>query len=98
MHTLTENTFVERFKPQVNKLDTNASFDFGGGGCLYETYGRDLAAIRAADPGQIWTVLESDGDMFIASGFHFVNRLGYLLTEVPVPVGEDYIVELDFGE
>lgn len=98
MHTLTENNFVERFMPQVNTLDDNASFDFGRGGCLYETYGRDLAAVRAADPAHIWTVLESDGEMFIASGFHFVNRLGYLLTEVPVPAGEDYIVELDFGE
>lgn len=30
--------------------------------------------------GKIWTLIEEDGEMFIVSGFRFVNRLGYFFT------------------
>lgn len=95
MYTLTEDAFVSQFQPQVNHLDPNASFDFGYGGCLYETYGCDIDAVRAADPARVWTLLEADGVLFITSGYHFVNRLGYFLTANPVPDGEDYTVALE---
>ena len=39
----------------------------------------------------IWTVLDVDGDQFIAPGKHFVNRAGYLVTEQPwSDLNEDY--------
>ena len=34
-----EDTFIERFRPIINHIDSNAGFDFGYGGCLFETYG-----------------------------------------------------------
>ena len=30
-----------------------------------------------------WTVLDCDGKLYVAAGFHWVNRLGYLRTEIP---------------
>lgn len=44
---------------------------------------------------KIWTILEADGIMFYSSGFHFVNRLGYLITEEEVEDGVEYIAKID---
>lgn len=57
------------------------------GGTMYETYGEELDYIRKlCSEGQgnrVWTVLEGDsGDLFIQAGYHFVNRMGYIVTEV----------------
>lgn len=42
----------------------------------------------AAEPNRVWTVIEVDGALFAAAGFHFVNRTGsYLLTERPWTTG-----------
>ena len=30
----------------------------------------------------LWTVVEAEGNWYITSGFHYVNRLGYVLTSV----------------
>ncbi len=79
-HTIDEGTFIERFGPRPNHLDTNASFDFGDGGCLFETYGRELAYVRTQDPRTVWTIIEGDDGLAIESGMHFVNRLGFLIT------------------
>lgn len=40
------------------------------------------------DPRTVWTVLDGDdGDLYVASGYHFVNRIGYLVSTVPIPEG-----------
>jgi hypothetical protein len=62
---LTEDDFLARFKPVPNPIDPSAGFD----GCLFETFGEDLAY----DPNLVWTVLDGDGQLAIASGFHFEN-------------------------
>jgi hypothetical protein len=33
------------------------------------------------DSKQLWTVLDIDGNVYLQTGWHFVNRLGYMLTE-----------------
>ena len=72
----------EEYKPVLNPLDKNASFE----GCMLETYGAELELVREQykkDPTKIWTILDGDGsDLDIAAGFHFVNRFGYIITEV----------------
>jgi hypothetical protein len=78
---LTEDEFLARFKPVPNHIDPNRGFD----GCLFETFGDEFAYVQAQDPNLVWTVLDGDGQLSIASGFHFVNRLGYLVASVPVP-------------
>ena len=87
-HDLTGDDFLARFKPVSNPIDPNAGFD----GCLFETFGEDLAYVRAQDPNLVWTVLDCDGQLSIASGFHFVNRLGYLIASVPVAPDHTYSV------
>ena len=48
-----------------------------------ETYGADLEKVLTADTLTVWTEVENDGHICILSGFHFVNRLRYFITEVP---------------
>ena len=81
---INESTFIKRFGPTPNHLDTNASFDFGAGGCLFETYGDELAYVCTQDKRTIWTIIEGDEALAIVSGLHFVNRLGCIVTGNPV--------------
>lgn len=93
---LHEDTFIERFRPRVNLLNPNATFDLGYGGCLFETYGAELDFIRAQDPKLVWTVVDGDeGQLVIESGFHIVNRLGYLVATAPIEDNVAYTVTLD---
>lgn len=87
------DAFAQRFQPIPNHMDSNASVDFGRGGCLFETYGEELAFVRSQNPQCIWTIIDGDdGESLIVSGYHFVNRLGYIVTEKPVPPDARYTV------
>ena len=98
--TLTWEQFVGTYKPQQNHIlpvDEEAPCD----GLLYETYGPEVEYVRSlassADPavnGRVWTMLDCDGRTYYTSGFHYVNRIGYLVCEVPVPDG----VVIEFAE
>lgn len=72
-----ENTFWDTYKPIVNTIDKSASFE----GHMFETYGEELAFVKSQPAEKIWTLCEEDGVTFIASGYHYVNRLGYFITE-----------------
>jgi hypothetical protein len=94
--TIDEDTFIADYRPLPNPLDLAAGFDFGGGGCLLETYGADWEHVCAADPAKVWTVLDGDNDtVLIASGRHLVNRIGYILTERPVAARDALTVVLE---
>jgi hypothetical protein len=69
--------------PLPPNVDPSAGFD----GCLFEIFGDELAYVRAQDPNLVWTTLDSDGQLPIATRFHFVNHLGYLIASVPVTPG-----------
>ena len=92
---ISEDEFIQTYRPMPNVLDANASFDFGDGGCLYETFGPELEHIRSQLPEHVWTIIETDGELAIVSGYHFVNRLGYILTAVQWLPGEDVYVDLE---
>ncbi|HEY4062281.1 MAG TPA: hypothetical protein VGM30_10295 [Puia sp.] len=83
---LTWTEFEEKFSPQRNHLVESAAFnDF-----MYETYGQELEYVEKQDPLSIWTVLDGDGSVpSVVSGFHFINRLGYIIAEVPRTPEED---------
>ena len=35
---------------------------------------------------KVWTVLDGDeGDLVLVSGWHYVNRFGYIICDEPVP-------------
>ncbi len=84
---MTEDEFDDRYRLLQNHLNPNASWAYGDNpGCLFETFGEELAFVRRQDPRTIWTLVDGeDGDMYVISGFHFVNRIGYLLSTIPVP-------------
>jgi hypothetical protein len=90
--TLTEAQFDEQFPLVTNHLDGNASCN----GCMFETYGAELAFVRAQNPDCIWTLMtDDDGLLCLGSGYHVVNRLGYLISTVPVEADRDYFVPLE---
>lgn len=92
---LTEEQFDELFPLVTNHLDTNAACD----GCMFETFGAELEFVRRQDPDCIWTLMTDDeGLLCLASGYHFVNRLGYLISKVQIEPGQDYFVPLEEPE
>jgi|GEM_PF-2890751 len=86
---LTEDEFDAHYTPISNHLDANASWSYDEApGCLFETYGAELEFVRQQAPGTIWTVVDGeDDDMYIVSGYHLVNRIGYLVTREAAPEG-----------
>ncbi len=80
--------FEEQYKPIQNHIDTNAALD----GCMFESYGDEILHILKADPDTVWTYLETDNNPILTNGFHYVNRIGYVLTENSYP--ENSIIEV----
>jgi hypothetical protein len=83
---LTEDEFDDRFPLKPNHLNATAGWALGdAGGCLFETNGEELAFVKRQDPRTVWTLVDGDDEkMYVVNGFHFVNRVGYLLSTVPV--------------
>ena len=98
---MTEGEWEKQFKPIRNHLDPNASWqDEDGNGIMFETYGNELDFIRGKceqNPKCIWTLMDSeeDDDCVVVEGFHFVNRIGYFITENPAEENTNYIVKND---
>ena len=42
--------------------------------------------VRTQDPRTIWTLVDGDDDnQYLVSGYHLVNRIGYLISTIPFP-------------
>ena len=93
---MTEDEFDARYPLRRNHLNLHASWAFADeGGCLFETYGEELAFVRQQDPRTVWTFVDGDDDdQYVVSGFHFVNRIGYLVSTVPAAEGVDILVHI----
>ena len=76
-----EDVFYEFFRPFRHP---SSHFDIWGGYGL-ETFGEDLQIVKNYTENFVWTVVDGcEGpDQWITPGFHYVNRICYLLTEVP---------------
>ena len=87
---LTEDDFDSRFTPVPNHLNQDATWSFNDGpGCLFDVDGQEFAFVQGQDPAKIWTLVDGLGDeMYVLSGLHYVNRVGYLITRESVPQGE----------
>jgi hypothetical protein len=105
---MTTNTFIElsqdefdaAYPLRVNHLNPQASWAFDdGAGCLFETYGDELVFVCQQDPSTVWTLIDGDqGDQYLVSGFHIVNRIGYLISGKRVPDGIGFTVRIRSGE
>jgi hypothetical protein len=105
--TQTDTEFYAKYNPEYNQVllkELQAKEDTGSilpedmcsfGGCMYETYGEEIAYVKAQPNKRIWTIVDTDGDdLLILAGYHFVNRLGYLITnEEWSDENEEYLID-----
>lgn len=82
---ITYDQWVQDYQPELNTLNNSAPYD----GLMFETFGYEEDYVRSilAEPNGglfVWTLMDGDGVDAIVSGFHWVNRLGYFVTKVPV--------------
>lgn len=95
---MTEDEFDATWGPRLrrNHLNPHATWAYGQDpGCLFETYGEEFEFVCQQAPATIWTFVDGDnGDQYVVSGFHFVNRVGYLISTEPVPDGTAIEVHL----
>jgi len=90
---LTEDEWFDTYKPIKNNIDMDSSFD----GHMFETYGEEVEFVKAQDQNRIWMYGDGDdGGTYIWSGWGFVNRIGYFVTEVPCP--DDVTIQIQVGE
>lgn len=73
---MTYDYWVDNFKPIKNSLVKYDQLHF-------ETYGDEVEFVAKQDPNTIWTEVDGDSGTYIVSGFHYVNRISYYVTEVP---------------
>lgn len=86
-------TFVDKYRPIATGIVEGEPIR-----PMFAAYGKDLQTVRSTDEGHVWTVIDvdlssgephpyigEDGDncWVIVTGYHYVNRLGYVITEVP---------------
>jgi hypothetical protein len=104
---VTEDNFDEIFKPQINHIErakqpmSIADEDLCSfSGQMYETFGEDIDYVfnLAKTTNRVWTIVEGDDDtMFYCAGFHYVNRIGFIVCEVEYKDGqEDIQLDTDF--
>ena len=81
--------FIQTFKPVTNHLDLNAYFD----GYMFETYWEEVEFVKSTPEKHIWMYGDGDdGGTYIWSGWGYVNRIGYFVTEFPCP--EDTLIQI----
>jgi hypothetical protein len=74
------DAWEEKYKPIFNHNADNPIWE----DYKFETYGEDLEFVKAQNPDHVWTLVEGDdGNLYITNGFHYVNRLNYIVTDLP---------------
>jgi hypothetical protein len=74
----------EKFKPTKNHFHSDPDET------MFETYGEEVEFVTKADNKYVWTWIQGDMSDLIVAGYHYVNRLGYYITEVPWDDEYDY--------
>ncbi|MGE0652655.1 MAG: hypothetical protein AB7P12_13035 [Alphaproteobacteria bacterium] len=84
--------WLATYHPVRNPYRADAPSD----GLMFETFGPECEAVRAANPACVWTLVAGDDDaLVILSGIHFVDRLGYFITEFLWPREDVVEIPLD---
>jgi hypothetical protein len=66
---MTFEKFDEKYNPIVRDNDT----------IQWETYGNDLLVVQLYPNNKIWTCVETEGKLYLIPGYHFVDRLFYVI-------------------
>ena len=92
--TMTYEEWVAKFKPTLNHLVRDASFE----GMMFETYGNELDfVLQVVNKGGkllVWTYIDGDNGTYIVEGYRLVNRIGYFICDVPFEESTAYEVEV----
>jgi hypothetical protein len=93
---ITEDEFDSTYSLRPNHLNPDATWATGfGPGCLFDPSPEELDFVRRQDPRTVWTLLDGDdGHLYIVSGYHFVNRIGYLISAIPFPADRSIQVRI----
>jgi hypothetical protein len=96
--SMTQEEWIQKYQPQANHLDPNASWqDETGVGIMYETFGAELDYVRSQDPLKVWTYMDGDdGSTVLSNGYALVNRIGYFVCAVPFK--DDESIEITISE
>ena len=92
-----KNDYVwfETFKPVPNP-HCDSGYLIDDVQYMFEIFGQDEAAVMAVvddTPNKVWTLIEDDdGNQRIVAGFHYMNRMGYFITEEPYATGEEEFI------
>jgi hypothetical protein len=81
---ITWKEFEERFKPIKNHLSNDPDE------IMFETYGDEIEFVQKTDNRHIWTYGDGDYCSFVSSGYHYINRIGYYITEIPWEENKEY--------
>jgi len=77
---LSEDEFFARYRPLPNPGSTPENPD----------YQHEYEDVKGLDANTVWTVVEGDDEGgYALAGFHVVNKLFYLVTEVPWVTGQE---------
>lgn len=66
----------QQYKPTINDIT-----DPDIGSLIFETYGSEFKYVKQCPIKKVWTWVDGDDGTYIISGLHFVNRIGYFITE-----------------
>ena len=92
---ITFEIFEETYKPQKNPFVQDSSY----GGCMFETYGVELDFVKKQDIKNIWSILSCENEeTWVVPGFSYVNRLGYLICEVPWTTEDESTLQVNDNE
>lgn len=79
--------FYSAYTPQLNQIhlknNVNNIEDYPFNGCMYETFGEEFDYVKNYPRQHVWTLIDEGDELVISSGLHYVNRIGYIITESP---------------
>lgn len=67
-------------------------------GHIFEDGGEEYQDVLEQNPLRVWTLVSTDYGTEILSGFHYVNRLGYYITEIPFNENDFIWIEIEEEE
>lgn len=83
--SITWKEFEQQFKPIKNHFSNDPDET------MFETYGEEVEFVIANTPARkVWTYADGDYCSYVSSGYHYVNRIGYYVCQVPYDEDTEY--------
>jgi hypothetical protein len=83
---ITWKEFEEKYKPKPNHITKDPDQK------MFETYGEEVDFVCKQDNKYVWTWVQGDSSDLVMAGYHYVNRLGYYVCEVPWTDEWEYVL------